>query len=192
MGTKQVQVLIATMNQTDHNLLEKMNIQSPAIVGNQCSCNEIEEFDYNGNLIKWLSFAERGVGLNRNNSLMRATEDFLIFADDDMVFDDGYATTVIQLFDANPRADILIFNLPEEGEQKGKENKLRKFIILKKSDMVRDVWRVEEVVSNKKVYFLIYILGAGQSFHMGKIRYFCHSVSEKNVKFYVCQYQLRN
>ena len=43
-----VQVLVATMNQKDHTLLEKMNIQSDVIVGNQCDYNLVEEFEYCG------------------------------------------------------------------------------------------------------------------------------------------------
>ena len=46
-----LQVLVATMHQTDHSLLEKMNIQSDAIVINQCDRNEIERFTYKGHNI---------------------------------------------------------------------------------------------------------------------------------------------
>ena len=79
-----VQVLVAAMHQKDHSLLEKMNIRSDAIVANQCDRNEFEDFTWNGHKIRYLSFAERGVGLNRNNALMRATGDICLFADDDM------------------------------------------------------------------------------------------------------------
>ena len=41
-----VQVLVAAMNQIDHSLLSKMNIQSDAIVANQCSFNSIERFKW--------------------------------------------------------------------------------------------------------------------------------------------------
>ncbi|HAZ18611.1 MAG TPA: glycosyl transferase 2, partial [Clostridiales bacterium] len=89
-----VEVLVASMHQTNHGLLQKMNIQSDAIIGNQCDRNEIENFIYQGHKIRYLSFCERGVGLNRNNALMRATADICILADDDMVFDDGYEQKV--------------------------------------------------------------------------------------------------
>ena len=49
-----LQVLVATMHQTDHSLLEKMNIQSDAIVVNQCNRNEVERFMYNGHQILWM------------------------------------------------------------------------------------------------------------------------------------------
>lgn len=106
-----IQVLVAAMNQTDHSLLKKMNIQSDVIVGNQCDFNSVEHFDYDGHDAVYLNFAERGVGLNRNNALMRATGDIVLFADDDMVYDDKYVKTISDAFDKNPKADVIIFNI---------------------------------------------------------------------------------
>ena len=109
-----VQVLVAAMHQTDHSLPQKMNIRSDAIIGNQCDRNEVERFEYEGHRITYLSFAERGVGLNRNNTLMRADGELCLFADDDMVYCDDYVETVTAAFDAHPKADVLIFNLIEK------------------------------------------------------------------------------
>lgn len=109
-----IQVLVASMHQNDRSLPEKMNLKTDAIIGNQCDRNEIEEFEWNGHKIKYLSFAERGVGLNRNNALMRADADICLFADDDMVYEEGYAETVIKAFESNPKADVIVFNLREK------------------------------------------------------------------------------
>ena len=111
-----IQVLIATMHQPkgDYSLPDKMNIRSDAIVCNQCDRNEIEEFKWNGHRIKWLSLAERGVGLNRNNALMRADGDICLFADDDMRYCDDYVETVRKGFEDHPDADVLVFNLIEK------------------------------------------------------------------------------
>lgn len=109
-----VQVLVATVNQTDYSLLEKMNITTSAIVCNQCSTNEITEFIQGGVSVRWLSFNERGVGLNRNNALMRATGDICLFADDDMVYVDGYERIVTKAFERIKDADVIIFNLIEQ------------------------------------------------------------------------------
>lgn len=108
-----VQVLVAAMHQKDRSLLEKMNIQSDAIVANQCEHNSMEDFEWNGHKIRYLSFAERGVGLNRNNALMRADGDICLFADDDMVYVDGYTEIVENAFREFPDADVIIFNLIE-------------------------------------------------------------------------------
>lgn len=106
-----IQVLVATMKQQDHSLLEKMNIQTDAIVGNQCERNEVEHFRFKGHDIAWYSFAERGVGLNRNNVLMRADADIVLFADDDMVYVDSYFEIVKKAFEELPDADVIVFDL---------------------------------------------------------------------------------
>lgn len=119
-----IQVLVATMHQKNHTLLKKMNIKSNAIIGNQCNCNGVEKFKYNEHDITYLNFNEKGVGLNRNNALMRATGDICLFADDDMIYKDNYVEIVEKAFNENPKADVLIFNLIEKNP--------RRYIIKKK------------------------------------------------------------
>ena len=110
----QIQVLVATMNQSDHSLIEKMNIQSDALIGNQCNRDSVEHFVWNDYNISYYNFAERGVGLNRNNTLMRASGDICLFADDDMIYVNGYPTIVENAFHDYPDADVIIFNLIEQ------------------------------------------------------------------------------
>ena len=109
-----IQVLVAAMNQTEHSLIEKMNITTDAIVGNQCDFNSIEKFNVGNQQILYLNFAEKGVGLNRNNALMRADGDICLFADDDMVYVDNYAEIIEKAFRDNPLADVIVFNLHEK------------------------------------------------------------------------------
>lgn len=113
-----IQVLVAAMNQSDRSLLEKMNIKTDVIVGNQCDRNSVEHFEFDGHRATYLNFAERGVGLNRNNALMRADGDICLFADDDMVYSDDYAEKVAKAFEDNPRADIIVFNLAEKNGER--------------------------------------------------------------------------
>ena len=120
-----IQVLVATMNQRDHSLLDKMNISSNAIIGNQCDWNSIEKFKYKNQDITYLNFNERGVGLNRNNTLMRADGDICLFADDDMIYEKDYVKKIERAFKDNPKADFLIFKLVEKNP--------RRFIIKKKT-----------------------------------------------------------
>lgn len=121
-----IQVLVAAMHQKDHSLLERMNIRSDCIVGNQCDRNEVEEFEYKGYRIKWLSFNERGVGLNRNNTLMRADGDICLFADDDMRYVDSYPSIIEKAFDGLPDADVIVFNLIEKDSDRHKIKKLQR------------------------------------------------------------------
>ncbi|MBR2459749.1 MAG: glycosyltransferase family 2 protein [Clostridia bacterium] len=112
MGSR-IQVLVASMHQKNRLLPIEMNLQSDAIIGNQSNENKVECFEYNGHEIKYYSFAERGVGLNRNNTLMRADAEYCLIADDDMKYYDGYPETVEKAFAEHPDADVLIFNVDE-------------------------------------------------------------------------------
>lgn len=109
-----IQVLTAAMHQTDHSLVEKMNIKTDAIIANQCDVNSIEQFSVGKQNITYLNFAERGVGLNRNNALMRANADICLFADDDMVYENDYVQTIEKAYAEFPDADVIIFNLIEK------------------------------------------------------------------------------
>jgi glycosyltransferase involved in cell wall biosynthesis len=109
-----IQILVASMNQQDHSLPEKMAIKCDAIIGNQCDHYSVEELEWNGHTIKYLNCAERGVGLNRNNALMRADADICLFADDDMIYCENYIETVMSAFKKYPDADVIAFNLIEE------------------------------------------------------------------------------
>lgn len=121
-----VEVLIASMNQMDHSLLDKMNINSDVIVGNQCNYNSIEEFNYKGKKALYLNFKEKGVGLNRNNALMRARAEYCLFADDDEVLYAGYEEIISNSFEQHPEADVIIFNIVGRDKGRNKTEKLLK------------------------------------------------------------------
>lgn len=124
-----VQVIVAAMHQQDHSLLEKMNIQTDAIIGNQCNRNEVENFSWNGHHISYLNFAERGVGLNRNNALLRTDGDIITFADEDTTFMNGYEDIITKAFAEIPQADAIIFNTKTVGGNRhGRINKKAKRI----------------------------------------------------------------
>ena len=109
-----VQVLVATMNQNDFNLVDKMNIQTDAIIGNQCDHDSVELLNKNDKKICYINMNGVGVGLNRNMSLLRATADICLFADDDMVYEEDYEKLIIESFEKNPKADVIIINLKEK------------------------------------------------------------------------------
>lgn len=131
-----LQVLVSTMHQTDHSLLEKMNIDSDAIVVNQCDRSEIEHFQFRGHNILWISANERGIGLSRNTALMRASADIVLFADEDVVYEDGYAEKLISVYESHPGVDLILVGLdviyPDRVVSKNKtEHRVRTFNALR-------------------------------------------------------------
>lgn len=125
------------MNQTDHSLLQKINIQSDALVGNQCEFNLIDSFIWKSHNITYYNFNESGVGLNRNNTLMRANCDVCLFADDDMVYVDGYPGIVEKAFFDCPKADVIIFNLIEKHSTGQKRYQIKKKMRVNKFNYLR-------------------------------------------------------
>ena len=106
-----LQLLVAAVNQQVTSLAEKMNISSDAIIINQGSEFAFEEYEHKGRKITCYSFKERGVGLNRNNALLRATSDIILFSDEDIVYEGDYEEKVLAEFERHPKADMILFNV---------------------------------------------------------------------------------
>lgn len=105
----ELEVLVATMGQTDCSLAEKMNIKTSAVIANQCGRWDYEEAD--GGRVRILSTDTRGVGINRNLALQMATADILLFADDDVTYYDGTLQGVKDAFRQFPDADVIFFGI---------------------------------------------------------------------------------
>lgn len=106
-----VQVLASIMN-SKIDIYKKMNIKTDSIIVNQCNENNTEEVKVNKNVIKFYSYKERGVGLSRNRCLELASNEILIFADDDIKYVDNYEKLILDEFDKYPNADMIFFNVP--------------------------------------------------------------------------------
>ncbi len=177
-----IQVLVATMHQKDYGLLSKMNIQSDAIIANQCDRNEIEEFMFMENKIKYLSFAERGVGLNRNNALMRADADVCLLADDDMIYINDYPSIVERYFNDNPDADVIIFNLIENPQKRyiTKKTTRIRFYNFMKFGAARIAFRKNSVTKHGICFNLHF--GGGAEYSAGEDTLFLHSCLKHGLK----------
>lgn len=177
-----LQVLVATMNQTDHSLVETMNIKSETIIANQCGKVGFEEFDYKSHKIKLYSFNDLGIGLNRNNALIRATSDLCLLADDDIVYYDNYNELITKSFEENKEADVIIFNLDEV--------ETRRFVITERMKIgyfnfmrfgaVRIAFRRRSVVK-KGINFNI-LFGGGTEFTGGEDTLFLKSCLDSKLQ----------
>ena len=106
-----LQVLVSAMNANCQQLVEKMNIKSDAIIINQCDKVGYQEQHLNEGTVRFFDMNERGVGLSRNNALLRATGDIVLFSDEDITYDDDYVNKVLDAFEKHSDADMLLFNI---------------------------------------------------------------------------------
>lgn len=105
-----LEVLVATMNQSDLTLVEEMNLQSDVILANQCEKNELKKRNFQGKNVTMVSTDTKGVGKNRNIALLYATGDILLFSDDDLRYVDGYTNIIFSEFEHYKDADAIIFS----------------------------------------------------------------------------------
>ncbi len=108
-----VQVLVTTMHQTGFDKYAEMNLSTDAVIANQTDCNAYEETEINGHRVQLVSTESRGLSRNRNIALAHTWGDaeYILFADDDLVFNDDYETAILDEFAAHPEAEAIKFNL---------------------------------------------------------------------------------
>ena len=85
-----VEVLASVMNASLRETVQHMNLQSDAVIINQCDRLGQEEMQIsreNGEArtIRFYSFPDRGIGRSRNEAILRARGDICLFSDASML-----------------------------------------------------------------------------------------------------------
>lgn len=117
-----IQLLIAAVEQNTEMMLQRMKIETDAIVVNQCDTNAIKSFKHNDNSIVEIKLSSRGVGINRNTAIMNSEADILLFADQDITYLENYGERIKQEFENHPEADMILFNVNVGEKRKTYEN----------------------------------------------------------------------
>ncbi len=117
-GNMKVQVLASVMNENLEDIPERMNLDSDAVIINQCGSLGCREMEYRGHSIRFFCFPDRGVGRSRNEAILRADQDICLFSDGDIVYEPGYEEAIVTEFERNPRADMLLFNIEVEAARR--------------------------------------------------------------------------
>lgn len=109
-----VEVLASVMNQNPGKIAEQMQLDSDAVIINQCDRLGYEEKAHRGHTLRFFSFPDRGVGRSRNEAILRAEGDICLFSDQDIVYEPGYAQRISEEFENNSDADMILFNVTVE------------------------------------------------------------------------------
>ncbi len=181
-----LEVLVASVNKNPRELAEKMHINSKAIIINQCDKNDYEEFYVNNHLIKVYHFNERGVGLSRNNALMRATSDIVLFADEDEVLVDNYEKLIVEEFEKNKNSDMIVFDIDTGNTSRSinkilKRKRVRKYNCLKYG-AVRFAAKLKKIRKNNINFSLLF--GGGTLFGSGEDSIFIYDCINNGFKIY--------
>lgn len=187
-----LQVLAVTMHQQDISLVEKMNIRCSAVLANQSDREEVEASDTVYGQVKMITTATRGVGLNRNIAMLASDGEFLLFADDDVVYYDDMAEAVVQAFDANPRADVIIFGMDilKAGKITRRQEKVRRLRVW--NAMRYGTYRIAIRRSALLRYNLSFnqCFGGGCPFSAGEDSLFLKACFDRGLRVYTHDYVL--
>lgn len=115
---KNFEILCVTMHQKDFSKIKEMNIHSNVVFANQAEENTYSEMEFEGKRARMITTSTKGVGLNRNISLIYAQSDICLLADDDVVYDNNMEEKVLNEFESNPDADIIIFHFDGGNSQR--------------------------------------------------------------------------
>ena len=188
------QLLISTVDQKNYDLLKKMNVQSDAVVVNQCDHDSLAEFEFQGHKIKWICMSGRGVGLSRNTALSHATADIILFADDDVTYATNYQAEVEKAFETNSKADVICFNIDLVNSVKNfgyrnnqKDKKLNLF-----NSMRYGACRIaarRKALWKKRISFSL-LFGGGAEFSCGEDSLFIRDCYKNGLKLYASTYTL--
>lgn len=161
-----LEVLMATMHQSDTSLAQKSNCKSDMLIINQTDCDESfcqEEVD--GHTIRMYSNTQRGLSRSRNLAILHAKGDICLISDDSEKFEDNYVETILSAFKRHPDADIIAFNFKRTNHRSSskekfkKEGKASKYTFFSSQSLA---FR-RDVILNNHIFF-DYRLGAGSCF----------------------------
>lgn len=183
-----MEVLVSCMNKSK-DLYNEMNIQTNAIIVNQN--NDVFSFEnhtINNHRCRIFNMIEKGVGLSRNNALMRAKDDILVMADDDEVFVDGYEKLIHDAYEKYPDADMIVFDVRIH-DNEGVSNRVNKsgkvnFFNALKYGTVTFTFKREAILKSNTCFSLLF--GGGARYMSGEDSIFISELLRKGLKIYSC------
>ena len=113
---EKLEVLISAMHQKDNRIFERTNINTDALLINQCDIESVIEYSESGNYYRIISTTERGLSKSRNKALEYAKGTYCLICDDDEILYEDYENKIVRSFQDNPEMDIICFQLKLDGK----------------------------------------------------------------------------
>lgn len=126
-----LQVLISTVDERIKHIpsvLPKKMKGIGYIICHQSNGSSMEHLFTTRDDINYIKDNGRGLSRSRNLCIQASTAEILLIADDDVIYEDNFASTIINAFNASPKADIICF----QARITGSETLYRKYPTQKK------------------------------------------------------------
>ena len=185
-------VLLSAMHQSDTSLLRELNIGCDAVLINQCDTQGETLTEEGARRLLFLSTTDRGLSKSRNLAVKKASEeafdrdDICIFCDNDCVYEDDSPKRILEAFDRNPDADIIVFFIsrPERRspvmKSEGPMGRMASFKIFSPEIAFRKKSILENALAMDERF------GAGGTYGMGEENIFLFDAIAKGLKIVYC------
>ncbi len=186
-----LQVLVTTMHSTDLSLVKKMNIKGSVLIANQANCYDYTRLDRDSATVEMVTTPTRGASKNRNIAIECSSLNvkYLMFSDDDLVFNDDYEAVVLEEFARHPEADAIKFNLFDIS--KSRKLSMKRIDVFKKATRrnvaASGVWAMaikRDVLLKKNLRFNEFF-GPGTENYCGEDTIFLQNMIQKKVRLYL-------
>ena len=145
-----IQVLLSTMNQLNLDIAKKCNIQTEAVIVNQCDHDSYVEENKDYGILSMYNSSERGLSKSRNLALDKASAEICILCDDDVQYVNGYEEIVESAFKNIEDADVIVFNIKPINARVGEEevvfSEIKKIPKYKSYGSVHIAFRRERII----------------------------------------------
>ncbi|WKA57820.1 glycosyltransferase family A protein [Planococcus shenhongbingii] len=180
-----IKVLVSTMNNTDPlELYNNMNLNTSAVIVNQCNREDIIHYKSNQNSIEYINSIDRGLSKSRNKALEHACiDDICMIADDDMTYVNDYSHIVEKAFRDHQEYDVLVFQVEGINDTFKKYSKNARQIGYLTSLKISSVEMAIKVKSIKEHNIKFNeLFGAGAEYKMGEENIFLFKCINKGLK----------
>ncbi len=182
-----IEVLITTMHKSVDDVLELFsfwNLQTDAIVANQCNEDNEINLVYKEHNILLINSRTRGVSKNRNILLQNLRADLGVFLDDDCTLVDGYSNKILKSMN-DFHASFGFFN---GFNDKNKLINFKKTGLVKRFSKISNIGGPGIVVSKRNLgcYRFNEMVGTPNKIYCGEDSLFAYSVFKKKETVLYC------
>jgi len=183
------ELLVSTMHKSVDDvkkMLVKMNVHCDCLVINQCDEeNYYEEIINNKFILRVFSTKERGLSNSRNMALNNARADIVGIADDDLYYYDNFDKTILDYYDNNPKADVVMFNIDDYKKSYKLRPKKCNSIDLFGFISMQITFKIDSI-KNKNIRFNPFFGTGSKFFQSGEENIFLSNCYRTRMEIYYC------
>lgn len=177
------ELLVSAVEKDIDNLIDEMHLMSDAVIVNQADRDEKTELIHKGHSVRVVYSKERGVGLSRNTAIDNSTADVVLFADEDIVYDEDYEAQVLAAFEKYPDASVITFNFNVDSRRRtyfNTDDHIVKWNNYGRYPAYAIAVRRKDILDNNIRYSILF--GGGAKYSNGEDSLFLHDCLQAGLK----------